>query len=106
MSNYLPLIFLWLVIILILFQNKKSRRRRRIRPNKERISAMNELITNFIGKRCQIQGDLNIATLATIKEVKDGWILIEGDKGKQTLLNITYISQIQEYPEKQKKQKA
>ncbi len=66
---------------------------------------MNELILNFIGKRCQIHGDLGIATLATIKEVKDGWILIEDDKGKQTLLNITYISQIQEYPEKPKKQK-
>ncbi len=67
---------------------------------------MNELILNFIGKRCEIHGDLNITTLATIKEAKDGWVLVENEKGKQTLLNITYISEIREYPEKPKKQKA
>ncbi len=63
---------------------------------------MNELITGFIGKRCQIYGDLSIANLATIKEVKDDWVLVEDDKGKQMLFNLNYISRIEEYPEKKK----
>ncbi len=106
MSNHLPLIFLWLVVFFILFQDKKKRRRQRTkRKNQERNAVMNELIVNFIGKRCEIHGDLGIATLVTITAVKDDWIEAEDDKGKKTLLNTAYISEIREAPEKKKKQK-
>ncbi len=64
---------------------------------------MHELIQSFIGKRCEIKGDLNIATLATIVSVKDGWIEAADDCGKKTLFNIAYISQIREMPPKEKK---
>ncbi len=102
MTEKLPLIFLWIVVFCILLPRRKHSRRRRIHRNKERIQAMNELIASFVGKRCQISGDLYITKLATVKEVKDGWVLVEDDKGKQTMFNLAYISQIEECPEKKK----
>ncbi len=105
MTQYLPLIFLWLVIIFVLFQNKKSRRRRRKKTKHERNPHMNELIQHFIGKRCEIHGDLSIATIATVTAVEEDWLLAEDEKGKKTLINITYISEIREMPQKEKKKK-
>ncbi len=103
MSPYIPLIFLWVVIIMMYRKRKKDRKNRRRKRSHERTMHMNELIQNFIGKRCEIQGDVEVYTAVTIKSAEGDWILVEDDKGKQSILNTNYISGIREAAEKKKK---
>ena len=63
-----------------------------------------ELIKKFIGKKCIIhgEGDLSAPT-GVILTVEENWIEIEKPDGKTQLLNLDYVTQIEEYPEKKKK---
>lgn len=61
---------------------------------------MYELINRFIGKECIITVMNGPAMIeATIKEVKDNWVVIDNGNGDD-ILNLDFITRIREYPRK------
>ncbi len=103
-------IVLYLCIFLPLLTRKKRRKRRNIadrrRKNERRGKKMNvELIKKFIGKKCIFHGDgeaFSVPT-GTLLSIEENWAEIEVDGGKTQLINLDYVSKIEEYPEKKKK---
>lgn len=102
--------YLYLVIFLLLFvipyiSRKKRRRIKRAKMRRKGRKAMSyELIKKFIGKKCYLHGenDFSVPT-GVILTVEDNWAEIELEDKKTKLLNLDYITQIEEVPEKKKK---
>lgn len=63
-----------------------------------------ELVKKFIGKKCIFSGDVGGLSVPTgvLISVEENWVEIEA-KGKTQLVNLDYVSKIEEYPEKKKK---
>ena len=60
---------------------------------------MNELIKSFIGKNVLLYG-YSTGVEGTVTKVEENWIEVEYKKGKKQLVNMDYVSRIQEYPRK------
>ena len=104
---YLYFIVFFLLFIVPMMRRKKRRRirnakKRRTERGKRTMSI--ELIKKFIGKKCIIHGESDLsAPTGVILTVEENWIEIEKPDGKTQLLNLDYVTQIEEYPEKKKK---
>lgn len=67
---------------------------------------MEELAKQFIGKDCLIYtvtGE-SVSVKGTVTEVKDGWLVVEND-GNRQIVNLEYITRIQEWPRNAKGKK-
>lgn len=110
MDNWYIWIVLYMCIFLPLLTRKKRRKRRNIadrrRKNERRGNKMSiELIKKFIGKKCIFHsdgGDFSVPT-GTLLSIEENWAEIEAADGKTQLINLDYVSKIEEYPEKKKK---
>lgn len=107
MNWLLYFIVFWLLFIIPAIARRKQRRRikrSKMRRRKGRKAMSYELIKKFIGKKCYLHGenDFSVPT-GVILTVEDNWAEIELDDKKTKLVNLDYITQIEEVPEKKKK---
>lgn len=107
MNWLLYFIVFWLLFIIPAIARRKQRRRikrSKMRRRKGRKAMSYELIKKFIGKKCMLHGE-NDFTVPTgvILTVEDNWAEIELEDKKTKLVNLDYITQIEEVPEKKKK---
>lgn len=65
---------------------------------------MNEIIKGYIGKDVLIHTGASIVN-GILKKLEDNWIEVENETGSQ-LVNIDYISRIQEYPRNKRGKKS
>lgn len=104
-SSTLTIFIVLIVLFLIFFQEEKTKKefirqiRKKIQQRKKGdFSIMNEIIKNYLGKECIIT-TLSSTIAGTIESIEDNWISVQG-KGGSEIINIDYISRIQEYPRK------
>lgn len=106
LSQYIPIILLF-VIIYILYRNQKAIIARKIIKNRktEGNREMIELAKRFIGKECLVYTfDGNHQFDGVIKEVSNGAIMIEKDE-KLEAVNLDFVLRIREYPRNKKGKK-
>ena len=65
---------------------------------------MNELIKGYIGKDVQLYTGASVVG-GILKKIEDNWIEVETSTGSQ-IINLDYISRIQEYPRNKKGKKS
>lgn len=98
---YLTLLPALLLLFVILpAQRARNMRLKQIRKKKKRTQGdinMNELINSFIGKECIIFNSQYSGIEGTITKLQDNWIEVTSKDSVQ-LLNVDYITRIQEYP--------
>lgn len=106
MNNYYGLIFILVIIFIVYLKNKKNALIKKIIKNKKKYReeklAMNEIIKNFIDKRC-IVCTFDNQIVGTITDIKDNWVVLLKQGGTKDAINIDYITWIREYPKKIKK---
>ena len=106
--------YLWFILFMLLFiipaykarqqRQKRIAKRNRLKRNKEGIK-MNEVIKSYIGKEVIIYTGGSSGVSGIVTKLEDNWIEIEyKDKNKQ-IVNLDYISRIQEYPRNKKGKK-
>lgn len=61
---------------------------------------MNELIRNYINKEVILYTSSSAGVTGTVTRIEDNWIEVEDNKGNKQIVNIDYITRIQEYPRK------
>ena len=113
MSNwFIYFVIIYLCIILPMIRRKKNaaviatKKIKNKKLNKEERMKMYELLKRFIGKKCNISiMNSNSGILGTITEVQDNWVVINTDNNGTDAVNIDYITQISEWPTKEKKKK-
>ena len=90
---YMPIFMLFFVILPA--QREKERFIvRKLKRKRGEALMNNELITDFIGKRCKLStGSLGNSIVGVILEVKDNWLLVETNKGKE-LINSDFVQSI------------
>lgn len=99
MPNWIPILFLFLVIYFTLRRQrsavaKKVMKKRKMEGNTEMV----ELAKKFIDKECLIYAfDSNHQFEGVIKEVTNGAILLE-KAGKIEAINLDFVIRIREYP--------
>lgn len=105
-------IYMYFIVFFLLFVIPMMRRkkRRRIRNAKKRRNERSkrtmsiELIKKFIGKKCIIHGESNLsAPTGVILSVEENWIEVSKPDGSTQILNLDYVTQIEQYLEKKKK---
>ncbi len=106
--------YIWIMLFICIWvpmmTRKKRRKRRNItvrrRRNERRGKKMNvELIKKFTGKKCIFHsdgGDFCITT-GTLLSVEENWAEIGVSDGNTQLINMDYVSKIEECPKKKKK---
>ena len=104
-TYYIPIILL-IVILIILYRQKaiiaKKVSNKRKTEDREK---MTELAKRFINKECIIYAfDSGHQFTGTIKEVRNGAVLIEKD-GKLEAINLDFVIRIREYPTNKKGKK-
>ena len=113
MSNwFIYFVIIYLCIILPMIRRKKNaaviatRKIKNKKLNKEKRMKMYELLKRFIGKKCNISiMNSSSGILGTITEVQDNWVIVDTDNNGTDAVNIDYITQISEWPAKEKKKK-
>lgn len=113
MSNwFIYFVIIYLCIILPMIRRKKNaaviatKKIRNKKLNKEERMKMYELLKRFIGKKCNISiMNSSSGILGTITEVQDNWVIVDTDNNGTDAVNIDYITQISEWPAKDKKKK-
>lgn len=108
-SSILPLLFLWAVVFYMLYL---ARRRtvtaavhRKITKRKER--HMLDFIDQFVGKDCivyTVDGKTVLGKLCAVSE-KGNAVLIQGSSGENQILNLDYVTRLQEHPVNKKGKK-
>ena len=102
--------YLWFILILCccIIPAANARKIRQIKQAKRNRNkrksggmTMNELIKSFIGKNVILYG-YSTGVEGTVTKIEDNWIEVEDKKGKKQLVNIDYVSRIQEYPRSKK----
>lgn len=95
------------LIIFLIFEERKHKTALFFRIRKKRkqgsLGIMNEVVQEFIGKECVIYTISNQIS-GTITELKDGWIVVMTQSGKEAL-NLEHIGRIREYPRNSKGKK-
>lgn len=59
---------------------------------------MNELVRSYIGKEVIVWAGSSSGVTGTMTKIEENWVEIEDKNGSTQILNIDYISRIQEYP--------
>ena len=77
-------------------------RRKRQSKREERID-MEEMARRFIGKNCTLQTFDSNAITGELLEVTAGAVLVRGKDGQEAAVNLDFILEILEVPEKKKK---
>ena len=103
--------YVWYLLLIVIFAVYVQHRRRMqqmihkhmMRKNRKEENIMNELIKTYIGKRVIIYTGFSTVD-GTLTKIEDGWAEIEKKNGNE-LINLEYISRIQEYPQKKKSKK-
>ena len=91
---YLPIFFV--IFIILPAQKRRIGVLKKIKKKRGLIKMSNELIKNYIGKKCTIAisgGFGQTYSKVKIVEIIDNWIKVES-KGKEDLINIDYIQSI------------
>ena len=96
--NYIPIIFLFIVVFVILKRRKSVVAKKIIeKRNKGEKIEMIELAKRFIDKECIIYTFENHQLTGVIKEVTDGAVLV-GKNGQLEAINLDFVLRIREYP--------
>ena len=96
--NYIPIIFLFIVVFIILKRRKSVVAKKIIeKRNKGEKIEMIELANRFIDKECIIYTFENHQLTGVIKEVTDGAVLVEKN-GQLEAINLDFVLRIREYP--------
>ena len=103
-SVYVCIILLLLVVYLQRQRRKKVAVMRHMKRNRKGQITMLEMLERFIGKECIVYALENQIT-GTIREIRDGWIIVENDKGTEAL-NAEFVTRVREYPRKKNGKKA
>lgn len=74
-----------------------------LQRKKERGFVMAGIVENYIDKECIIY-TMNSQVSGFIKEVKDGWIVVDTGNDKD-IINLQYVIRIREYPKNKKGKK-
>jgi len=103
-------------ILIVLWMEYENRRRmkqmgilRQKRKNQKKgLGAMGEAFKRFIGKECIIS-TMSSSITGTVEAIEDNWLIIRslksGRGNDSDMVNIDYISRIQEYPKNNKGKK-
>lgn len=103
-----PAFYPFILLLIILLINRKKNISAVVRMNRKRRKAgkiiMSEIVKSYIGKECiiySIESSLG-AINGIITDVQENWIVLEdrAGKGEKQLLNLEYVTRIQEYPTK------
>ena len=98
-------VFLLLMLAIMQRQRRKTVAAvRRVKKNRKGHIAMLEMLERFVGKECVIYA-LESQINGTIRELRDGWIIVENNKGTEAL-NVEFVTRIREYPRKKNGKKA
>lgn len=92
-----------LVIIIVSQQRqKKTAVIQRILKNKRIKGAkkMHELLVKYIGQECVVYTLSGSQLIGTVNSIKDGWLSLTNEGGKDEVLNLDYIIRIREVPRK------
>ncbi len=105
-STYLCCLVL---LLLILYQQKKERDsfafHTAIKMKKRKGAAvMGGVIEAYIGKDCIVY-TLNSQVNGVVKEVRDGWVLIDNGKDIDAV-NLEYVVRVRQYPKNKKGKRA
>ena len=103
-SVYVCIILLLLVVYLQRRRTKTVAAVCRVKKNRKGQITMLEMLERFIGKECIVY-ELENQVTGTIREIKDGWIIVENDKGTEAL-NAEFVTRVREYPRKKNGKKA
>lgn len=99
---YLPIwIAIFLPLISVWASNQHLSRIRQIKrkQRKEGIKMNNELVSEYVGKNVSLNGNGMLGVTGIVTKVVDNWLELEY-KSKKKLINIDYISSIEEIPQK------
>ena len=100
-----PCIMLLLLVVFLRRQRSKTVAAVcRVKKNRKGHSTMLEMLERFIGKECIVY-ELENQVTGTIREIRDGWIIVENNKGMEAL-NAEYVTRVREYPRKKNGKKA
>lgn len=105
-TSFIPIIVL-LILLFIFQRNQKTGAIKHVTRKKrtENRIQMNELAKQFINKECLIYAfDSSHQFTGTIKEVRDGAILLENN-GQTEIVNLDFVIRIREYPKNKKGKK-
>ena len=96
-------------LLLMLAALQRQRRKKiaavcRMKRKRKEQRIMLEMLERFIGKECIIYA-LESQMSGTIRELRDGWIIVENSKGTEAL-NAEYVTRVREYPRKKNGKKA
>ena len=96
-------------LLLMLAALQRQRRKKiaavcRMKRKRKEQRIMLEMLERFIGKECIIYA-LESQMSGTIRELRDGWIIVENSKGTEAL-NAEYVTRVREYPRKKNGRKA
>lgn len=59
---------------------------------------MHELLEKYIGQECLVYTLSGNQIIGTVNSVKDGWLSLTNESGKDEVLNLDYIIRIREVP--------
>lgn len=104
--------FFPLFIVFFMGRENKRKKKQRCIINKIKINrkkgsdTMNEAIKSFIGKECIIT-TINDNVIGVMESVEDNWIIVRSTNknGSKEIVNVDYVSCIQEYPRNKKERK-
>ena len=104
-----PAYFTCTFLVLLVFALQRRRKRKtvtmcQVKKNRKGRNVMLEMLERFIGKECIVY-DLESQITGTIREIRDGWIIVENSKGTEAL-NAEFVTRVREYPRNKKGKKA
>ena len=104
-----PAAYSTIFLLLMLAALQRQRRKRiaavcRMKRKRKEQRIMLEMLERFIGKECIIY-ELENRITGTIRELRDGWIIVENSKGTEAL-NAEYVTRVREHPRKKNGRKA
>ena len=105
--NYATYSTIFLLLILVALQRRRRKKIAavcRLKRKRKEQRIMLEMLERFIGKECIIYA-LESQMSGTIREIRDGWIIVENNKGMEAL-NAEYVTRVREYPRKKNGRKA
>ena len=100
---YSAYIIIFAVILLFLYQDGRKKQMQKIilkKIKKGQKHFMNDIIKNFIGKKCVIYTFQNQIT-CVVEKTEENWVFIDNN-GSKEIVNIDYIARIREYPKNKK----
>ncbi len=99
--NYLWwILIIYLCILLPMFRHRDTIRRKRKKLRKKGIIQMNAIIEKYKGKNCSIQSQGSFGVTGEITDISDNWIEITQKNGKRSVLNLDFVTYIEEIKKK------